>query len=306
MDATLVGTFGSNRDALQHIVAAERSYFSRINTAAAKRAGLPPRLYDDTMRADASASLPVGKPYGDGDPQLDGYSHGVTNMILPDYWLTRPSVNVDETTQRAFDELLNPTINAGRCPTIQFTLPWPKWQFLCYVADHHNVALHGSGDPNIPLFEPRQSNDLNEFGNQKATYAASDGLWAMFFAIVDRERVGSVTNACIRLTDETGNLHGPYYVFSVSQSDLPNQPWRTGTVYLLPRSTFITQSPMAFGSYQVHFAQLASFVPVQPLAKLTITPADFPFLMQIRGHDDQRLQEYATALQTGAPWPSDP
>jgi hypothetical protein len=26
--------------------------------------------------------------------------------------------------------------------------------------------------------------------------------------------------------------------------------------------------------------------------------------MQIRGHDDQRLQEYATALQTGAPWPS--
>jgi hypothetical protein len=29
-------------------------------------------------------------------------------------------------------------------------------------------------------------------------------------------------------------------------------------------------------------------------------------LMQIRGHDDQRLQEYATALQTGAPWPADP
>jgi hypothetical protein len=28
-------------------------------------------------------------------------------------------------------------------------------------------------------------------------------------------------------------------------------------------------------------------------------------LMQIRGHDDERLQEYATALQTGAPWPSD-
>jgi hypothetical protein len=27
-------------------------------------------------------------------------------------------------------------------------------------------------------------------------------------------------------------------------------------------------------------------------------------LMQIRGHDDERLQEYATALQTGAPWPS--
>ena len=182
-------------------------------------------------------------------------------------------------------------------------MPWPKWQFLCHLADHHDIALHGSGDPNIALFEPRQSNDLNEFGNQKAIYAASDGLWAMFFAIVDRERVTSITNACIRLADEAGTLHGPYYVFSVSQSALPTQPWRTGTVYLLPRSTFTLQPPMSFGSNQVHIAQLASFVPVQPVAKLTVTPEDFPFLMQIRGHDDQRLQEYATALQTGAPWP---
>jgi hypothetical protein len=226
-------------------------------------------------------------------------------MLLPDYWLTRPSVTFDERTQIAFDGLLNTTLSIGGCPTIEYTSPWPKWQFLCHLADHHNIALHGSGNPTITLFEPRQSNDLNEFGNQKAVYAASDGLWAMFFAIVDRDRVMSITNACVRLADEMGTLLGPYYVFSVSQSALPGQPWRTGTVYLLPRSTFASQPPIAFGSHEVHIAQLASFEPVQPLAKLTITPADFPFLMQIRGHDDQRLQEYATALQTGAPWPSD-
>ena len=226
-------------------------------------------------------------------------------MILPDYWLTRPGVNFDERTQIAFDELLNTLLKIGECPMIEYSLPWPKWQFLCHLADHHDFALHGSGNPNIALFEPRQSNDLNEFGNQKAIYAASDGLWAMFFAIVDRERVTSITNACVRLADEAGTLHGPYYVFSVSQSALLTQPWRTGTVYLLPRSTFTLQPPMSFGSNQVHIAQLASFVPVQPVAKLTVTPEDFPFLMQIRGHDDQRLQEYATALQTGAPWPKD-
>lgn len=224
-------------------------------------------------------------------------------MMLPDYWLKRPSVEFDARAREAFDELLNTTLSMGACPTIQFTLPWSKWHFLCHLADHHNIALHGSGNPNITLFEPRQSNDLNEFGNQKAIYAASDGLWAMFFAIVDRDRVTSVTNACIRLADETGMLQGPYYVFSVSQSALPNQPWRTGTVYLLPRNTFTVQSPIPFGPYQVHIAQLASFEPVQPLAKLTVTPEDFPFLAQIRGHDDERLQEYATALQTGAPWP---
>jgi hypothetical protein len=226
-------------------------------------------------------------------------------MLLPDYWLTRPQENFDEAARIAFDELLNRTFGSGGCPAIQYTLPWPRWQFLCHIAGQHNIALHGSGDANIPLFEPRQSNDLNEFGNQKAVYAASDGLWAMFFAVVDRGRVGSITNACVSLADEAGNIQGPYYVFSVSRTALPNQPWRTGTVYLLPRSTFTIQPPMPFGPYQVHFAQLASLVPVQPLAKLTVTPQDFPFLAQIRGHDDHRLQEYATALQTGAPWPED-
>ena len=226
-------------------------------------------------------------------------------MMLPDYWLTRPSVNLDERTEAAFDELLDSILGLGGCPIIPFTLPFPKWQFLCHVADHHDLALHGSGNPDIPLFEPRQSNDLGDFGNQKAVYAASDGIWAMFFAIVDRDRFAmSVTNACVRLADAMGTVDGPYYVFSVSQSVLPSQPWRTGTVYLLPRSPFTTQPPIAFGSYQVQIAQLASFVPVPPLAKLTVTPEDFPFLMQIRGHDDQRLQEYATAMQTGAPWPN--
>ena len=226
-------------------------------------------------------------------------------MKLPDYWLTRPDAPDDETAHKDFDALLGSIVRLGGCPTIDFDLPWSKWQFLCHVADHHGIALHGSGDHHITLFEPRQSNDLNEFGNQKAVYAASDGLWAMFFAIVDRDRVTSITNACIRITDETGALHGPFYVFSVSKWALPHEPWRTGTVYLLPSSTFTLQPPLAFGSSQVHFAQLASFEPVQPLAKLTVTPADFPFLAQIRGHDDKRLQEYATALQTGAPWPND-
>jgi hypothetical protein len=225
--------------------------------------------------------------------------------MLPNYWLTRPVGNADPSAQKAFDELLHTAMDAGGCPSLEYTLPWPKWQFLCHLGDHHNIALHGSGDANIALFEPRQSNDLNEFGNQKAVYAAADGLWAMFFAIVDRAKVGSITNACVSLTDEAGKQYGPYYIFSVSAWALPQQPWRTGTVYLLPRSPFVTQSSMVFGPYQAHIAQLASFEPVQPLAKLTVIPEDFPFLMQIRGHDDLRLQEYANALQTGAPWPDD-
>ncbi len=226
-------------------------------------------------------------------------------MILPDYWLTRPEVHIDERAHPAFDELLETTLRIGGCPTIPFTLPWPKWQFLCYLAEQRHFVLHGSGDPNIALFEPRQSQDLSEFGNQKAIYAASDGLLALFFAIVDRARITSINNAYFRLENETGVLQNPYYVFSISHSTLPNHPWRVGTVYLLPQRTFIPQPPLVFGSNRVHTAQLTSFEPVQPRAKLTVTPADFPFLAQIRGHDDERLQEYATAMETGAAWPND-
>lgn len=223
--------------------------------------------------------------------------------MLPDYWLARPAHHTDEQAQHAFDALLDTTLGAGACPALQYDLPWPKWQFLSYLAEQHGFAMHGSGDPGIALFEPRQPADLTEFGNQKAVYAAADGLWAMFFAIVDRARVGSIANACIRVTDEAGDVHGPFYVFSVSQSALPDQPWRTGTVYLLPPGSFIRQSPMAFGALQVDIAQLASFEPVPPVAKLTVAPADFPFLAQIRGHDDRRLQAVGDAMQTGGPWP---
>lgn len=227
--------------------------------------------------------------------------------MLPDYWLTRPNTAMDQAARAAFDGLLDSILQAGAGSPIPYTLPAPKWQFVCYAAERHDLAWHGSGAPDIELFEPRQANDLNDFGNQTAVYAASDPLWAMFFAIVDRDRHRmSVTNACIRLTDPAGQVHGPFYVFSVSRTALPHRPWRTGTLYLLPRQTFQAQPPLPFGSSQVDIAQLASFVPVRPLARLTVAPDDFPFLAHIRGHADERLAEYAAALQTGAPWPADP
>ena len=189
-------------------------------------------------------------------------------MMLPDYWLKATPARLRRKKCRML--LMSCSIQLSALATAQLfssRLPWSKWQFLCYLADHHDIALHGSGDPNIALFEPRQSYDLNEFGNQKAIYAASDGLWAMFFAVVDRDRVTSITNACIRLVENSGTVHDPLYVFSVSQSALPHQPWRSGTVYLLPRSSFITQSPMPFGAYQVHFAQTRKFRACSTLGK---------------------------------------
>lgn len=225
-------------------------------------------------------------------------------MNLPDYWLPRPSASLDEEARSSFDALLARIQSGAENALISYTLPFPKWQFLCYAAEQQAIALHGTGDPNIRVFEPRQSNDLNEFGNRKAVYAAGDGIWAMFFAIIDRVRYPmTISNACISLSDSTGFVSEPLYVFSISQTQLPHRPWRRGYVYLLPADTFSTQPTFSFGAYEVHVPQLASLVEVKPLAMLEVSPDDFPFLAQIRGHDDNRLEELSQALQTGSPWP---
>lgn len=223
-------------------------------------------------------------------------------MELPDYWLPRPGAEPGPEERAAFDGMWDRALASGDVPLIDIE-PALRWQFLCHLADARGYALHGSGDRGVELFEPRQANDLNEFGNQTAVYAAGDGIWAMFFAIVDRDRVASVTSACIRLADAAGTVGPPQYLFSISQSALPSRPWRPGTVYVLPGDTFTLQPPMQFGEFEVRIPQLASPVAVRPLARVAVDPADFPFLSQIRGHDDDRLAEYAQALETGSPWP---
>jgi hypothetical protein len=174
---------------------------------------------------------------------------------------------------------------------------------LCCRATRYCFAR--SGNPAIAHFEPRQPIDLTEFGNQNAVYAAADGIWAMFYAILDRDNFSlTMANACIQIvTGETTSQS--LYHFSITRSALAQNPWRNGTVYLLPRGTFVEQPTIPFDSVQVKIPQLASPVAVSPLARLQVTPSDFPFLENVRGHDDARLHDYMIAMQTGAPLPKD-
>ena len=227
-------------------------------------------------------------------------------MQLPAYWLPRPSFTLDGATRAAFDALLEQAIASGPATPIEYTLDAPKWQFLCYVAEERGIALHGSGNPNIARFEPNQPGDVNEFGAQLAVYAAADGIWPMYFAIVDRERYPtSLVNGCIRVATPDGALSEPYYLFSVGRHILGQRPWRQGTVYLLPKESFVAEPPFEVGDVAIHTAQLASPVPVTPLAKIAIGPEDFPFLAEMRAHDDERLAIYGAAIRSAAPWPDE-
>ena len=178
----------------------------------------------------------------------------------------------------------------------------PKWQFLRYLCERKEIVLHGTGRGDIAEFEPRQSSDVEEFGARRAVYAASDGIWPIYFAIVDRTYATSLLNACLRVVGEDGNRSEPYYFFSINGDALAQRPWRRGTIYLLPRATFEQQPPRPYGGAQVEVAQWASPLRVRPMAQLAVGPEDFPFLGQIYPHDPPTILERASRDPGGFPW----
>jgi hypothetical protein len=238
---------------------------------------------------------------------MAGATGGLTsNPVLPDYWIERPSVGARRATESAVDSFLEvlDAGSGGRLVDVDaFLRKTPRvvrWQFLSRLAERRRIAFHGTGDPRIERFEPREPLDFAPFGQQRAVFATSDPIWAMFYAIVDRRRHRlTLNNGCLLLED-TGDA---YYYFSVSRQALPQRPWRTGYLYLLPADSFVEQPGRVYAGYQARVPQLASPVPVTPFARLRVAPRSFPFLERIRGHDDERLADYARAVMAAAPWP---
>lgn len=221
---------------------------------------------------------------------------------LPPYYLRRPAMPGPEGLA-GFDRLLATIIEAPG-GEIDYRLPEPKWQFLCHLADRHGLLLHGSTDPDIDLFEPRKSNDVHAFGDRRAVYAASDGIWPLYYAILDRQRFPmSLNNACIRVAGDAPSE--PHYFFSISQQALAQRPFRNGWVYLLPRESFEQQPPLTSGELRIQVPQWASAVAVKPMARLAISPGDFPFLSALRGHDDAEMFRRARQNPDGFPWLDD-
>lgn len=227
-----------------------------------------------------------------------------TPAELAPYWRPRPSLPLDTAIRAAFDALLSVALSLGPKEPVVYQLAAPKWQFLCYLAEERGYALHGSPRDDIAEFEPRQPEDLRAFGAQRAVYAAADGIWPIYFAILDRERFPtSLVNGCIRVQPRDGAVGAPRYVFSIGRHVIDRRPYSEGVVYVLPRDSFVAEPPIPFGPLLVHTAQLASPTPVRPLFKLRVAPEEFPFLDQMLAHEDHRLAVYAEAMLQGAPWP---
>ena len=194
--------------------------------------------------------------------------------FVPTY-LHLPAPQLDVHKRRVFDQLYADALNdrdAG-VPRVRYACAYPKHEFLHYLVEHHHVLVHGSTRADIAVLEPRAESD-NAGRVIHAVFAASDGVWSMFFAILDRKPYPfSVNNGCRR---EPG---GTVYYFSTST--LHDRPWTDGMMYVMPRDSF-EQLPDRDGNPT---EQWMSRVAVRPLVKLPVTPVDFPFLHQVQYHD---------------------
>jgi hypothetical protein len=233
-------------------------------------------------------------------------NEGSERQTLPQWFWPRPAPDLDPGTIAAFERLFAATLEREAGTLIDYTLLAPKWQFLCYLCDRKDIVLHGSAQSDIREFEPRQSNDVGEFGNRRAVYAASDGIWPIYFAVTDRDGgATSLINSCARVVGSDGSRSEPYYFFSINADALSRRPWRVGTIYLLPRHSFEQQPPQPYRGLHVEVAQWASLVPVRPLARLAVEPEDFPFLERMHAHDPWIVRQRAARDPDGFPWLDD-
>jgi len=204
--------------------------------------------------------------------------------------------------QDAFEQVLQAT-PAG--DFIDYRIPYPKWQFLSYICETRETVLHGSQHAHIDEVEPRQANDKRAFSNQRAIYATTDGIWVIYFAILDREKYPEMTlfNSCLRVRAADNRLSAPLYFFSITHSALLQKPWCEGTIYILPRHSFEQEAPQQVQGMEIVFPHWIGRSPAKPIAKLHVGPQDFPFLEQIHGHNNEKLVQLAMADPNGFPWP---
>ena len=200
-----------------------------------------------------------------------------------------PKMGLTEEKKAAFSALLKSILDKADGGWINYDLPHPRHEFIQYVIERDVVIFHGSNHDDIETFSPeRKSYELRDEtgrGNLQAVYGTHDGLWSMFFAIVDRPNLrGSIRNGVMYFFNQAGERLA-IYNFSINQDQLPEKPWRQGTLYFLPRDTFV-RLKLTENSYANEWA---SEQEVKPLAKLAIKPEDFPFLDKIGGHDDGEL-----------------
>ncbi len=174
----------------------------------------------------------------------------------------------------AFEELLN-SFESSRNENngfIEYSLPYPKEQFLEYLTEKKNYLLHGSSSM-IDELEPRQANDLyKKSGNKNAIYAVTDPVLPIFYAIHDRNKTEGVVTTSRYNND--GNIA---YEFTLPKGSLEKHPFKSGVIYILDKNDFTEGFDDGKPTNE-----WVSENPVKPVGKLKVDPEDFDHFTKVK------------------------
>jgi hypothetical protein len=189
-----------------------------------------------------------------------------------------PPVVVDPETEAGFAGAADGLL-AGETVAV----PERRLDFLRWLAQERPVVFHGSPRGDLEeLSTERQSRDTTAWGNQQAVYASTDPVWAIYFACLRRDGGWTGTrNGSMGLAG--GPLYPRRYFFLHNRGSASPDRFGPGSVYLLPPAGFVADEPLAGA---IDTAHLVSHEPVRPLARLDVTPADFPFRDRVRYYRD--------------------
>lgn len=182
-------------------------------------------------------------------------------------------LNLSEQAIEEFEKMFIRYISSSDGSNFIYNSRYPLYMFLNYVIENKGVVVHGSNNSSISKFEPRSSSLFN--GKPiKAVFASSDGVWSLFFAVQNRkDYVGSIRNLCLSITSNKGIKR--YFYFSMNNNNDTSNRWINGSIYFFSKSLFKQ------GGIRDEWVCEKE---LEPLAKTTVTPSDFPFLDKVRVH----------------------
>ncbi|MFC7622195.1 hypothetical protein [Microlunatus sp. GCM10028923] len=266
----------------------ERLTFSALTATVSTRAEavvakITEQLRDDDSEIRRNAALALafhGRPVHGAEIE-PGLVHEVATLVTraprvasdPTRWpwglhMVRPEIDLDEIASACERQW-----SAADGGDLDYALDVPKWQFLHYLVERHGLLLHGSQVPGIDVLEPRsRSWGGGHVSGQPGVFAVDHALFAMYFGIIDKARVPNLSNEISWERRPDGRLER-CFVLSANGVALADRPFCDATIYVLPPDTFRRRG------------ELTSVVPVRPLARIAINPADFPLLDRLWGSD---------------------
>jgi len=273
-------------------------------TARIRFEGVPEELAAGLVGSGGSYVIVCGPTAGApiefdaSDPALSGRIGGIIEFVRADdanlstsgKGLRLEGLEWEAGEERLYRELADHILEHGDGRNIEWQHPWPKWRFVEWLSRQGEFIFHGSPLPDLDTFLPRRNSveimDQGGAGNRAAVYGTPFGLWAMWFAVIDRPKLkGSIRNGVMSWPDRSGQSVD-LYRFTVHKDFVGSDIWRTGTLYLFSRTDF---EPIPFYPGGPASNEWASTSELRPLARLTIDPGDFPFLNQVGSHDDGEL-----------------